>query len=144
VVRLLQQSQHHTEAIRHAASAIKECTTARDDLTAAQLLHLQAGSFSALGDAAGALNALRGAQQRYARLSVSDERAWLLHLDAAAARERLGLRGDAAEAWGAALEAARQRVHELGLAEMVVSQTVVHRQMDGVLEPSGGHAADVG
>lgn len=120
MVALLQQLQHHAAAIAEAASAAAECAAARDALSAARLAHLRAGCHAALREAAAALNAYKEADAAHARLSLEGEEAWRLKLDVAAARGRLGLALDDAEAAGGALEAARRRVHELGLAEMLV------------------------
>jgi hypothetical protein len=121
VVRLLQQLQHHPSAIKEAAAALQECAAAGEDLIAAELLHLQAGSHAALGADAVALGCYRDAAQRYARLGTKGERVWRLRSDLAGARGRLGLRAAAGEEGAAALEVLRRQVHELGLAEMVVS-----------------------
>jgi len=135
VVRLLQQSRHHGVATAQAAAALEECAAVHDALIAAQMMHLQAGSFAALGDTAAALNAQRTALQIYTRLGVaSDERVWQLWLDRAAVCERVGLRADAGEGWVKALEAQRCWLHQLGLAEMVVSCGFLGGEGVGVMQ----------
>lgn len=113
--------QHHEAALQQAAGALQDCASAKEDWIAVQLLHLQAGSHAALGAPAAALNAYGDAVRRAVRLGVDEERVAQMRMDAAALKERLGLRAEAGEEWKVAGDLLKRQVHHLGLAEMVVS-----------------------
>ncbi|KAG1679321.1 hypothetical protein FOA52_009353 [Chlamydomonas sp. UWO 241] len=117
MVRCTYQLGHDALCERLVSAGLAEASAAGCALSAAGLLHVQAALLVRRGDAAGALNTLQDVLSRYQALVLRDPRVSSLLLDAAAARDDLGLRGDAERLAQAATAMLEEWCSSLGLNE---------------------------
>ncbi|KAG2453644.1 hypothetical protein HYH02_001857 [Chlamydomonas schloesseri] len=95
------------------------------------MAHVAALTLAAEGRTAEALAALAAVAARYRSLSVYDGRLAAALLDAAALRDRLGLRADAAELAAQGLAVAEGHCMELGLGEALEAPELTNIYLDG-------------
>ncbi|KAG2499074.1 hypothetical protein HYH03_003257 [Edaphochlamys debaryana] len=109
----------------------KEAKAVHEQLHVAGMAHISALVLEGEGRTAEAMAALAALAAKYRSLSVSDTRLAAVLLDAAALRDRLGLRADASALASQALDVANAYAMELGLGEALDAPELTNVYADG-------------